>query len=252
VHTPLFPPEGRRGDGSKRARYAGVLQTLDEQLGGLFARIREDESLRDNTLVVLCSDNGPEPGAGSAGPFRGRKGTLYEGGIRSPLVVWGQGFIDKSAVGSVNAASYFAAIDLVPSLLEVAGVASPDGVTYDGHAMTEVLFGKSKNSRPEPIFFRRPPDRPKNAAGDDLPDLAVRDGKWKLLCNADGSQVQLYDLDADRRERNNLASSNPVVAARLVGAVIDWHKSMPADRGAEYDLLGSSRPQSLRRQSATQ
>jgi uncharacterized sulfatase len=201
---------------------------------------------------VLCSDNGPEPGAGSAGPFRGRKGTLYEGGIRSPLVVWGQGFIDKSAVGSVNAASYFAAIDLVPSLLEVAGVASPDGVTYDGHAMTEVLFGKSKNSRPEPIFFRRPPDRPKNAAGDDLPDLAVRDGKWKLLCNADGSQVQLYDLDADRRERNNLASSNPVVAARLVGAVIDWHKSMPADRGAEYDLLGSSRPQSLRRQSATQ
>ena len=235
VHTPLFPPEGRRGNGSKRARYAGVLKTLDEQLGGLFERIREDTSLRDNTLIMICSDNGPEPGAGSAGPFRGRKGTLYEGGIRSPLVVWGPKLVDKDAVGSVNTTSYFAAIDLVPSLIEVAGVTKPDGVEFDGHAMSGVLLGKSKSSRPEPLFFRRPPDRPTNAAGDDLPDLAVRDGKWKLLCNYDGSQVQLYDLDADRSERNNFAASNPEIASRLVGAVVDWHKSMSADRDAEYD-----------------
>jgi uncharacterized sulfatase len=219
-----------------------VLATLDEQLGVLFERIREDASLRDNTLILLCSDNGPEPGAGSAGPFRGRKGTLYEGGIRSPLVVWGPGFIDKEAVGSLNAASYFAAIDLVPSLLEVAGVAKPDGVVFDGHAMSNVLLGKSKSSRPEPIFFRRPPDRPKNAAGNDLPDLAVRDGKWKLLCNYDGLQVQLYDLDADRNERNSVESLNPDVAVRLVRAVIDWHRSMPADRGAEYGSKGEPRP----------
>jgi uncharacterized sulfatase len=235
VHTPLFPPERRRGDGSKRARYAGVLQTLDEQLGVLFERIREDASLRDNTLILLCSDNGPEPGAGSAGPFRGRKGTLYEGGIRSPLVVWGPGLIDINAVGSVNTTSYFAAIDLVPSLIDVAGVTKPEGVTFDGHAMSDVLLGKSKRSRPEPIFFRRPPDRPTNASGDDLPDLAVRDGEWKLLCNYDGSQMQLYDLVADRRERNNLAASNADIASRLVSAVLDWHQSMPADRGADYD-----------------
>jgi uncharacterized sulfatase len=199
-------------------------------------------SLRDNTLVLLCSDNGPEPGAGSAGPFRGRKGTLYEGGIRSPLVVWGPGLIEKEVLGSVNATSYFAAIDLVPSLLEVAGVAKPDGVVFDGHTMTDVLLGRSKSSRPKPIFFRRPPDRPRNAAGDDLPDLAVRDGKWKLLCNYDGSQVQLYDLDADRRERSNVAASNPDVATPLVKAVADWHRSMPADRGAYYDLVLEGTP----------
>ncbi len=235
VHTPLFPPEGRRGDGSKRARYAGVLATLDEQLGGLFERIREDVSLRDNTLVLVCSDNGPEPGAGSVGPFRGRKGTLYEGGIRSPLVVWGPKLVDKDAVGSVNATSYFAAIDLVPSLIEVAGVTKPDGVAFDGHAMSGVLLGKSKSSRPEPLFFRRPPDRPTNAVGNDLPDLAVRDGKWKLLCNYDGSQVQLYDLDADRNERTNIAARRPDAVARLKEAGLVWHKSMPSDRGAEYD-----------------
>jgi uncharacterized sulfatase len=232
VHTPLFPPEGRRGDGSKRARYAGVLATLDEQLGVLFERIRGDASLRENTLVLLCSDNGPEPGAGSAGPFRGRKGTLYEGGIRSPLVVWGPGLIDKDATGSVNATSYFAAIDLVPSLIEVAGVA------FDGHPMSDVLLGKSKRSRPAPLFFRRPPDRPTNAAGNDLPDLAVRDGKWKLLCNYDGSQVQLYDLEVDRRERNNIAATNPEVVSRMVEAVTRWHNSMPPDRGSEFNLRG--------------
>ncbi|MGH7127166.1 MAG: sulfatase-like hydrolase/transferase, partial [Planctomycetaceae bacterium] len=93
VHSPFFPPRARRGDGTKRDLYHGVLDTMDEQLGVLFDVIRGDETLRDNTLILLCSDNGPEPGAGSAGPFRGSKGMLYEGGIRSPLIVWGPGLI---------------------------------------------------------------------------------------------------------------------------------------------------------------
>ena len=130
-------------------------------------------------------------------------------------MVWGPGLIDKDAVGSVNATSYFAAIDLVPSLIEVAGVTKPDGVEFDGHPMSEVLLGRSKSSRPEPLFFRRPPDRPTNAAGNDLPDLAVRDGKWKLLCNYDGSQVQLYDL--------TLIAVNAITSRRRIRTLFrDW------------------------------
>ena len=93
VHSPFFPPAARRGDGAKRTLYHAVLERMDAQLGAIFDEIRGNSALRDNTLVLVCSDNGPEDGAGSAGPFRGSKAMLYEGGIRSPLVVWGPGLL---------------------------------------------------------------------------------------------------------------------------------------------------------------
>ena len=111
VHSPFFPPEALRGNGAKRTLYHGVLKTLDEQLGVLFDFIRGESALRDNTLILVCSDNGPEPGAGSAGPFRGVKGTLYEGGIRSPLIVWVRACADCAA-GRPNETSVFGTIDL--------------------------------------------------------------------------------------------------------------------------------------------
>jgi uncharacterized sulfatase len=72
-----------------------------------------------------------------------------------------------------------------------------------------------------------------------LPDLAVRDGKWKLLCDYDGSNPRLFDLLADPGEARNLAGEQPENTARLTMAVFDWHLSMPADRGRE---LGGNRP----------
>jgi len=112
VHGPYYPPAGRRGDGSKRALYHGVLKTMDEQLGVLFEFLRSDSRLRTNTLILLCSDNGPESGAGSAGPFRGGKTMLYEGGIRSPLIVWGPGFIPQDRTGGHDETSVFSALDI--------------------------------------------------------------------------------------------------------------------------------------------
>ena len=142
VHSPFFPPAARRGDGSKRTLYHGVMDTADEQLGELFDYVRESESLRNNTLILVCSDNGPEQGAGSAGPFRGFKTWLYEGGIRSSLIAWAPGLMDVHSVGQVNSDSFFAAIDLVPSLLAIAGVAPPKGVSFDGQNLDSVLLGR--------------------------------------------------------------------------------------------------------------
>ena len=116
--------------------------------------------LRDNTFIVLCSDNGPEGGAGSAGPFRGSKGTLYEGGIRSPLIVWGPGFIKYDFAGKTNTTSVLAAMDLAPSLLEIAGVAKPSGVEFDGQAFADVLLGSSHASRSWPALFPSPARSP--------------------------------------------------------------------------------------------
>ena len=69
VHSPFFPPEAQRGDKAKRTLYHGVLKNMDEQLGKLFKFVNDSEELRNNTLILLCSDNGPEAGAGSALPL---------------------------------------------------------------------------------------------------------------------------------------------------------------------------------------
>jgi hypothetical protein len=111
VHSPFFPPLDRWGD-DKRALYYAVLKTMDEQLGVLFDRIRNDDKLRNNTLIVFCSDNGHEPGAGKSDPLRGAKTWLYDGGIRSPLIVWGPGLMAEGGAGTTNDESVFSAMDV--------------------------------------------------------------------------------------------------------------------------------------------
>lgn len=234
VHSPFWPPVDQWAE-TKRGMYLAVLGALDNQLGKLCAHVRDNPQLRDNTLIVLCSDNGPEPGAGSAGPFRGTKGTLYEGGIRSPLIVWGPGLVAKESWGTHNAESVFAAFDIAPSLLSLAKVAVPESIKLDGEDVAPVLLGKSTASRVAPLCWRRPPDRKlvPAAAPPAQPDLAIRSGPWKLLCDYDGARPQLYDLQVDREETKNLAGAEPERVQVLTEAVLAWHRSLPADRGPE-------------------
>jgi arylsulfatase A-like enzyme len=226
VHSPFWPPVDTWGDGSNRRRYLSVLEAMDTQLGRLFAYVRNDPALRENTLIVLCSDNGCEKGAGQAEPFKGYKTHLYEGGIRSPLIVWGPGVMAASAIGSRNKDSVFCAMDLVPSLLAIAGVQETNPARYDGENLSPVLLGHSQDSRSQPIFFSRPPDRKSFYGFENLPDLAVRDGKWKLLCDYDGRRPQLYDLFADPGETKSLADAEPDVTAALSRKVVDWHRTI--------------------------
>jgi arylsulfatase A-like enzyme len=209
-----------------------VLDTMDEQLGVLFDFVRNNQQLRDNTLILVCSDNGPEQGAGSAGPFRGFKTHLFEGGIRSSLIAWGPGLVKKDRVGTTNTASWFSAIDLVPSILAITDIQC--AAEFDGEQLSDVLLGNSNASREKPIFFRRPPDRDAFYGVDDCPDLAVRDGDWKLLCEYDGADAMLYDLENDRGETNNVAVENPDVVDRLTNSLVEWHNSMPPDNGATF------------------
>ena len=178
--------------------------------------------------MLICSDNGPEQGVGSAGPFRGFKTNLYEGGIRSSLVAWGPGVLEQT--GHVDRSSIFSAIDLVPALLDLTGTPAPEDVKFDGESLTKTLLGQG-GSREAPIFFRRPPDRDAFYGVDDLPDLAMRDGSWKLLCEYDGSDPQLYNLAHDRGETTNLAAKKPEVVAQMTKALLTWHRSMPPDSG---------------------
>ncbi|MBL9190535.1 MAG: sulfatase-like hydrolase/transferase [Opitutaceae bacterium] len=235
VHSPFWPPVSEWRDGTKRGLYLSVLEAMDRQFGKLFDRLRADPALRDNTLVLVCSDNGPEPGAGSAGPFRGAKTTLYEGGVRSPLIVWGPGLIAARSAGSHDETSVLAAFDLPPSLLAVAGVPASREIAFDGENHAPALLGRGAAKRAAPIMWRRPPDRKTwpPAFTEPLPDLSIRDGDWKLLCDYDGTKPQLYDLATDRGETRNVAAAQPAIVARLTTTVVAWHRSLPPDRGPE-------------------
>lgn len=229
VHSPHEPPPGLRGDGGRAAMYAGVIENMDNQLGPLFDFVRNDPNLRDNTLILLTSDNGPEPGVGSAGPFRGQKGNLFEGGIREPLIVWAPGLMPEDRRGSVDDETVVGAVDVFPSFLTLAGIELPRDVAIDGVDRSAALTGRSSQpERNRPLLWNRPPDRP--GPGGEWPDLAIREGDWKLLIETDGSRPQLYNLSNDLGEERNLAADHPEVVKRLSERVVAWHRDVAAER----------------------
>ena len=132
---------------------------------------------------------------------------------------------------NIDQDSVFSAMDLVPTLIKIAGAESPEGIRFDGECLPDVLLGKSSGSRESPLFFRRPPDRDAFYGDNDLPDLAIRKGKWKLLCEYDGSEAELYNLDDDRGEKRNLAQTNNAIVSSMKDQLIRWHESMPPDNG---------------------
>lgn len=224
VHTPLEPSPANRGSGSKHDRYVGVVNELDQQLKRIFDFIRNDPALSSNTLIVVASDNGPEPGAGSAGTFRSSKGSLYEGGIREPLIVWFGSNIDRDKRGSVDTKSVIVGMDMPVSFAALAGARAKESL--DGIDVSNALMGRPQSERKQAIMWLRPPDR-KMVEDKVQPDLAIREGKFKLVVNVDGSGVELYDLSEDEEESKNVSSSHSEVVKRLSKKVLSWYDSMP-------------------------
>ena len=238
VHSPFWPPYEAYGlakEAGKRGLYLAVLEAMDKQFGKLFDYLRDHEELRENTLLVFCSDNGPELGAGQAGVLKGFKTHLYEGGIRSPLIVWGPGFLDKNAPGTRNKESVFSAMDLIPSLLEFTETIAFNNSRLDGENVIQTLLGKSHLSRKAPLFYSRPPDRKNFYKFENLPDLAMREGDWKLLCDYDGSRPELFHLLNDPGESQNLADEQIERVERMTEKVVSWYRSMPEGETKEED-----------------
>jgi arylsulfatase A-like enzyme len=118
-------------------------------------------------------------------------------------------------------------MDVAPSLLAVAGVPVPAGVTFDGQDMSVAMTGAGAEPRTTPVMWLRPPGRggrERQTPG----ELAIRDGDWKLLVANDGSQPELFDVVKDPNEQTNLADKNPDVVKRLADAVVAWDRSIEA------------------------
>jgi arylsulfatase A-like enzyme len=119
---------------------------------------------------------------------------------------------------------------MLPTLAAVAGAAVPKDQATDGIDASPALLGTPLPARPKPLFweygrnekafkFPAPPDR--------SPNVAMRDGKWKLLLNADGTAAELYDIQADPREATNLASQHPQTAGKMKAAALQWRNGLP-------------------------
>ena len=224
VHEPFWPSV-ENYKGKRRDLYLAVLEEMDTQLGPLFDFVRNDKDLKDNTLIMICSDNGPARGAGQAGPYKGYKTFLYEGGIRSPLIVWGPGLMNKEVIGTINKDSIFSAIDLVPSVLDLCKVSNSSATKLDGENIRPTLLGESKASRQKSLFFCRPPDRKSFYGVQSLPDLAIRKGNYKLLCDYDGQKAELYDLSKDVSESRDISSQHLELTKSMVSEVTTWYKN---------------------------
>ena len=225
VHAPLFPPGDSSAITDSQQRYLRVLEAMDAQLAPLFDYLRANPQVGKNTIVIVTSDNGPVENAGSTGSLRGHKTVLYEGGIREPLIVWAPGRIHGEMVGRTNSTSWFSAFDVARSLLKLAHVADPAGIQLDGEDVSETLVGNEQRSRAQPLFWSRPSYRP-GSDEDQWPDVAVRDGSWKLLCQDDGSRAELFEIVNDPQETTNLAEQHPDGATRLTVAAKEWAQTI--------------------------
>jgi N-acetylgalactosamine-6-sulfatase len=224
-----FGPVNLHHKGARTIYYASVAD-LDRQVGRLLAGL-EKMGLADNTIVVFSSDNGPEDihirnaghsGVGSAGPFRGRKRSLYEGGVRVPFLVRWPG---KVPANRVEDEAIVAGVDLLPTLVKLAGGKLPDRFQGDGEDRSDVLLGKSRQRRGPLLWEWR-----FNIAGDVLhksPMLAIREGPWKLHLNPDRSRLELYHIPRDPSQVDNVAGQNREIVDRLAERVLAWQGKLP-------------------------
>lgn len=234
---------------TKQVYYASLLD-LDAQLGRLLTALDRLGVAKD-TIVVFTSDNGPEDivvrgaahsGIGSTGPFRGRKRSLYEGGVRMPFLVrWPE----KVAAGRVEDTSILAGTDLLPTFCALAGVELPNELSLDGEDVSDILLGGSRPRR-APLFW----EWRNEVHGHVLnrsPRLAMRDGPWKLLMNPDRSRIELYDLPNDPTELRDQSATQPEVVKRMSRALLEWSASLPPGKSAanagkdDYPWPGSGR-----------
>ena len=197
-HAYVHNPRHARPHILKRAEgnvHRANVEEVDDSVGRILNTLRK-LGIAKNTLVIFTSDNGGSGGM-SMGPLRGGKGgPKYEGHMREPTLTWWPGTIPAGKVSHEIAAT----IDVLPSLAKLTGAEVPDDRTIDGKNALEVLLGKPGAKSPHDILYYETD--------------GIRRGKWKLV-GGKRKKPELYDLDQDVGEKNNLAAKHPKIAKEL-------------------------------------
>ena len=230
-HAPHWPvvagPKYRdmySGQSEFAQNHFGCITAMDEQIGRLRRKLRE-LGIADNTMFWFCSDNGPEGdvqgpkgGMGSAGPLRGRKRSLYEGGVRVPgLLVWPKKIKKHRVVNMPCSTS-----DYFPTVLEVLGYKLPEAQSrpYDGVSLVPVIDG-TMSKRTRPIGFES-----KN-------QVSLTDNRYKIYSRDKAKTFELYDLIDDPVEKKNIAKDNPEILGTMKKTLETWRASCKASNAGE-------------------
>jgi arylsulfatase A-like enzyme len=213
VHGPMHAKEGLFGrfasiEPVKRRKLAAMTAALDDAVGAVLAKLVEHE-LDESTLIIFLNDNGGATNnASDNGPWRGMKGSKFEGGVRVPFAVrW-----PKRLAGGGTFDEPVSALDVLPTCVAAAGQ-MPDDLVTDGVDLLP-FFDGAKEGRPhEMLFWRR------GVAA------AARRDRWKLIRIQDRPPL-LFDLAADPGETTNIAESNSEAVESLLAALAEWEEEM--------------------------
>lgn len=220
------------------AQYAALLEGMDKSLGDLMDYLKA-KNVDDNTVIIFMSDNGglslAPPRSGKAHtqnlPLKAGKGSLYEGGIREPLIVKWKG---KVKVGTVTE-QYVTIEDFFPTILEMAGVEQQAIVQkIDGQSFVPLLENPAALDSTRTLIWHYP----NKWINQDGPGInyksAIRKGDWKLLYNMRDGSCELYNLKEDIREAHNLAAQHAEIVRKLIShlrqQLLDWKSPMPISK----------------------
>ncbi len=201
------------------AKYRGMVLPIDEGVG-LIRETLVRLGLDQNTLVLFFSDNGASTDFPSGSPqWRGNKGSVYEGGHKVPFVAWWPGHIRP---GTQNAAPTIT-LDVMPTLLALAGVASSTDRSLDGVDLSPLLL-EEKPPATRPLYWA-------SLSNSGARNEAMRDGDWKLVVNHpkatpgsfENEKVELYRLDQDPSEKTNLALREPTQTQSMLSRLKAWY-----------------------------
>jgi arylsulfatase A-like enzyme len=208
-------------------KYAAMVQSLDESVGRVMGRLKQ-RGIEDRTVVVFVSDNGGYISkfegipVTSNFPLRSGKGSLYEGGIRVPLIIRWPG--THSVRGTCAEPVYIA--DLMPTLLEIAGLKSDGASQLDGQSLLTLLQNPKSHLSRDALYFHFP-----HYYVTTTPVSAIRAGDWKLIEYLEDKRIELYNLTGDLKESKNLAAEKPKKADELRTQLARWradtHVQMP-------------------------
>jgi len=215
-HRALYKDQPDEGQ-----RYCGCITAMDEQLGRLRNELR-NLGVAENTMLWFCSDNGPEakedtPTNGTAGPFRGRKRSLFEGGVRVPGLLEWPARIGTPRIVKIPCCTS----DYVPTILDMLQVGS-EGMPrpVDGISLRPLIEGRME-SRPRPIAFESRQQR------------SLTDNRFKLISQDGGKSYMLFDLLEDPGETTDLASAKPDVVETMKTILDAWRASCRDSRAGE-------------------
>ena len=215
---------------------AAMLKSIDEGVGMIMNKLQE-LGIADNTLIVFTSDNGGESRVTKNGPLRAGKSTLFEGGIRIPLVIKWPGNVKPASVCRTPTMN----IDFYPTFVEVVGAKLSARQRIDGVSILPLLQGEGISR--DTLCWHYPLSKPHFLGGHS--SGAIRSGQWKLIEFFEDQRLELYNLAEDIAEKNNVAKEYPDKVRQLHQQLNAWRRGVgakiPAGQAAASDTARSIR-----------